>query len=142
MLKRLFALSMLCVTFLAGTAAAEVVDRGPPYTSEQFVELSRERVPDSFKYNLDEWWAKAPPYLKDRILAARSEMWWPIILCNYQGFTAGAPGRESAETCEKNWYKNSQRGKEFWSPTGEFVGPSEACLKRNKRTQYGELICD
>lgn len=135
----------LCLSIVLGFAApasAEVVDKGPPYTNDQFVEISKERVPDSFKYNLDEWWAKAPGYLKQRILAARSEMWWAIILCNYQGFAPGASGRESAETCEKNWYKNSQRGKSFWSPTGEFVGPGEACIKRDKRTQYGELICD
>ena len=133
---------MLAAGLLAGTAIAEVVDKGPPYTSDQFMEISYERVPDSFKINLPTWWAKAPKYLKDRILASPSHMWWAIILCNYQGFRPESNGADSADKCEQAWYRNSQRGKQQWSADGKFVEPSEACLKRNKRTQYGELICD
>jgi hypothetical protein len=130
--------ALVCV----GSGLAAVVDNGPPYTSDQFMEISYERVPDSFKTNLPRWWAKAPQYLKDRILAARSDMWWPIILCNYQGFRPESRGADSADKCEQDWYKNSQRGKHQWSPDGRYVEPSDACIKRNKRTQWGELICD
>ena len=130
----------LCV--FAGVALAVVVDNGPPYTSDQFMEISYERVPDQFKTNLPKWWAKAPKYLKDRILNSPSQMWWAIILCNYQGFRPESHGTDSAEVCEQNWYKNSQRGKQQWTPDGRYVEPTQACLTRNKRTQYGELICD
>ena len=132
----------LALMVLAGAAVATVVDNGPPYTSDQFMEISYERVPDEFKTNLAKWWAKAPKYLKDRILAAPSQMWWPIILCNYQGFRPESNGSDSAATCESNWYKASQRGKQQWSADGKYIEPSPACLSRNKRTQWGELICD
>ena len=133
---------MLALGLLAGTGHAAVVDPGPPYTSDQFMEISYERVPDAFKTNLPTWWAKAPKYLKDRILAAPSHMWWAIILCNYQGFRPESNGSDSATTCENNWYKNSQRGKQQWSADGKFVEPSAACVARNKRSQWGELLCD
>jgi len=130
------------VVFASGIALAAVVDNGPPYTNDQFMQISYERVPDEFKTNLPKWWAKAPQYLKDRILAAPSQMWWPIILCNYQGFKPESHGADSAETCENNWYRASQRGKQQWSADGKYVEPSQACLQCNKRTQWGELICD
>jgi hypothetical protein len=132
----------LAVALLAGAAVAAVVDNGPPYTSDQFEVISQERFPESFKTNLAKWWAKAPPYLKARILAAPSDRWWPIILCNYQGFKPESNGADSAATCENNWYKNSQRGKQQWSADGHYIEPTQACLSRNKRTQWGELICD
>ena len=132
----------LALVVLGGVAIAAVVDPGPPYTSDQFMEISYERVPDEFKTNLPKWWLKAPKYLKDRILAAPSQMWWPIILCNYQGFKPESHGTDSAEVCEKNWYAASQRGKQQWSSDGHYIEPSQACITRNKRTQWGELICD
>ena len=132
----------LALGLAAEAAIAAVVDNGPPYTSDQFMVISYERVPDSFKTNLPKWWAKAPKYLKDRILAAPSEMWWPIILCNYQGFRPESNGQDSADKCEKDWYRNSQRGKQQWSQDGHYIEPTEACIKRNKRTQWGEIICD
>jgi hypothetical protein len=132
----------LALGLLVGAAVAAVVDPGPPYTNDQFMEISNERLPDAFKKTLPAWWAKAPKYLKDRILAAPSDMWWPIILCNYQGFRPESNAQDSADVCEKQWYRNSQRGKQQWSPDGKFVEPSDACVKRNKRSQYGELLCD
>ncbi len=132
----------LALGLCAGAALATVVDNGPPYTSDQFMELSYERVPDQFKTNLPKWWAKAPKYLKDRILAAPSDMWWPIILCNYQGFRPESHSQDSADKCEKEWYRSSERGKQRWTADGRYVEPSAACLARNKRTEYGELVCD
>ena len=132
----------LAVVVMAGVATAAVVDNGPPYTSDQFMVISYERVPDSFKLNLPVWWAKAPKYLKDRILASPSQLWWPVILCNYQGFRPESDGPDSATTCEQNWYKNSQRGKQQWTPDGRYLEPTDACLQRNKRTKWGELVCD
>jgi len=128
--------------FFAGFAAAAIVDRGPPYSNDQFLELVGERVPPGFRQILPEWWAKAPDYLRKRVLASPSEKWWPIILCNYMGFKPGAPGDQSAEKCEDDWYRNSQRGKANWSPDGQWLGPSEECRKRDKRSKWGELICD
>ena len=142
MLFRLLSALMVASSLLSGWAFAAVVDRGPPYTEEQFMEISNERLPEAFKKTLPAWWAKAPKYLKDRILNAPSDMWWPIILCNYQGFRPESHGTDSAEKCEKDWYRNSQRGKQQWSADGTYVEPSEACIKRNKRSQWGELICD
>jgi len=132
----------LAAGLFVGVAVAEVVDKGPPYTNEQFMDISNERLPDAFKKTLPQWWAKAPKYLKDRILAAPSEMWWPIILCNYQGFRPDSNGTDSADKCEKQWYRNSQRGKQQWSADGKFVEPSAECVARNKRSQWGELLCD
>jgi hypothetical protein len=34
------------------------------------------------------------------------------------------------------------RGAKSWSPDGQWVGPSDACRKRDKGSQWGELICD
>jgi hypothetical protein len=132
----------LGVMLLVGAAMAAVVDHGPPYTNDQFMEISNDRLPDAFIKTLPTWWAKAPKYLKDRILAAPSDMWWPIILCNYQGFRPESHGQDSAEVCEKQWFTASQRGKQQWTADGRYVEPSAACIQRNKRTQYGELLCD
>jgi hypothetical protein len=132
----------LAFALAGGVAIAAVVDKGPPYTSDQFVEISNERLPEAFKKTLPQWWSKAPQYLKNRILAAPSDMWWPIILCNYQGFRPESKGTDSADKCEKDWYKNSQRGKQQWSADGRYIEPSAACVARNKRSQWGELLCD
>jgi len=141
-------LSILCCVLgfaiFGSIASAEVVDRGPPYTNDDFLALSKSRMPRaSFgKDSLENWWARAPEYLRKRVLNSPSHMWWPIILCNFMGFQPDAPGDQSAEKCEQDWYKNSQRGKSSWSPDGEWVGPSDACVKRDKRSKWGELICD
>ncbi len=127
---------------LAGPAAAAVVDKGPPYTEQQFLELSADRVPDSFKSQLASWWARAPAYLKRRILNAPSDMWWPIILCNYLGYKPDAGPALDPTKCEQDAYRGTQRGKSMWTKDGQWIGPSEECKKRDKRTQWGELICD
>ena len=132
-----FALSAVKVS-----AATDPADHGPPYTSADFLALSGSRVPTEMRKTLPEWWARAPEYLRKRILGAPSDMWWSIILCNYMGFKPEGMDAGGAEKCEKDSYKASQRGKNFWTADGQWVGPSEECRKRNKTTQYGELICD
>ena len=140
-------LCVLCLALVAGLASvkdvwAAVPDNGPPYTAQQFMEISKERVPNDFRRNLPDWWARAPEYLKKRILSHWSYMWWPIILCNYMGFKPEGMPPGGAEKCEQDSYKASQRGKSMWTEDGRWIGPSEECKKRDKRTQYGELVCD
>lgn len=140
-------LSVLCLALMVGVAAvkdvsAAVSDNGPPYTDAQFLALAPARLPTGFQRILADWWPRAPDYLRKRVLNARSEMWWPIILCNFQGFTPDGMAPGGAEKCEQEAYKSSQRGRSFWSEDGQWIGPSEECKKRDKRTQWGELICD
>lgn len=139
-------LSVVCVAVTmwasVGSVAAEVVDKGPPYSGDDFLALAATRLPNGFARILPNWWARAPEYLKKRILAAPSDMWWPIIQCNYMGFKPEGMDVGGADKCEKDAYKASQRGKSFWTADGRWIGPSEECKKRDKRTQWGELICD
>lgn len=91
--------------------------------------------------NAVKFWRKAPPELKARILAAPKEKRWPIILCNFLGFNIGTTGRTDPDLCEGRVYADIVRGQESWSSDGNWVGPSEACRARNKRNEYGQLIC-
>jgi hypothetical protein len=140
-------LSLICLAFVVGflavkDASAAVADNGPPYTEAQFLEISKDRLPIEFRRNLNDWWAKAPDYLRKRILNAPSQMWWHIILCNYMGFKPAGMPPGGADKCEQDSYRASQRGRNNWNEKGEWVGPSEECKKRDKRTEWGELICD
>lgn len=145
-MRRLF--WVICVTAFAAilgvsAVSAAVEDRGPPYTDEQFLTIAAERLPNQFnRDSLRDWWARAPGYLRKRILSASSDMWWPIILCNYLGFKPEGMPPGGAEKCEQDAYRSMQRGKNSWAADGTWVGPSEECRKRDKRTQWGELICD
>jgi hypothetical protein len=139
--------SLLCVAVVIAilgisSVSAEAVDRGPPYTDEQFLALAADRLPNGFRRDLPAWWKRAPGYLRHRILNAPSYMWWPIILCNYMGYKPEGMEAGGADKCEQDAYRASQRGKNFWTPDGQWIGPSEECKKRDKRTQWGELICD
>jgi hypothetical protein len=142
LMLRLLAAVWIVLAF--GTSAAFAIeDRGPPYTDEQFLALAPERLPRDFlRMDMAKWWARAPAYLRQRVLNSPSEMWWPIIMCNFQGFKPGGVGNESAEKCEREAYAGAQRVKKSWSPDGQWIGPSEECVKRDKRSQWGELICD
>jgi len=144
MARRAWALCLVfAFAFLSGgIAAAEIVDHGPPYTDAEFMALAETRIPSTFMQILPKWWPRAPAYLRQRVLNAPSHMWWPIILCNYQGFRPESTSRDSAEKCERDAYENSQRGKNFWTKDGQWVGPSAECIRGDKRTQWGELICD
>jgi hypothetical protein len=139
-------LASLLVAFVALTGAglvhAKVPDPGPPYTEAQFLSISRERLPYELQENLPKWWGLAPEYLKKHILNAHSERWPSIIMCNYFGFRPDVQGALNSAKCEEEHFQASQRGKKNWSADGQWVGPSEACVKRNKRSQYGELLCD
>ncbi|MBP6013118.1 MAG: hypothetical protein KBA31_12900 [Alphaproteobacteria bacterium] len=128
----------------AGVSRADVPDSGPPYTDQQFLALAPERLPIEFRNpkRLSDWWARAPAYLRQHMLNSKSEMWWPIIQCNYMGYKPNEVGDLNSAKCERQSYENSQRGKKNWSPDGQWIGPSEECRKRDKRSQWGELICD
>jgi hypothetical protein len=131
------------ISLFAAEASAAIPDNGPPYTDAQFIALSAERLPSSFdKRSLAEWWARAPDYLRRHVLNSRSEMWWHIILCNFMGFRPDLQGPQNSRKCEEDSFKASQRGKNNWSADGTWIGPSEECRKRDKRSQWGELICD
>ena len=69
-------------------------------------------------------------------------MWWPIIECNFFGYRPDVQGPTNSLKCEQDLYKASQRGKNMWTEDGRWIGPSEECKKRDKRTEYGELVCD
>jgi len=144
MLRLFSALCLVLGVALFGPAAsAEPVDNGPPYTDRQFLDLIGVRIPSDFnRGKVEEWWARAPDYLRRRVLNSSSQMWWPIIMCNFMGFKPEGMEVGGADKCEQDWYKNSQRGKKNWSADGQWIGPSEECRKRDKRTQWGELICD
>ena len=141
---RLFSMAMLCVgiALSAVTASAKVPDPGPPYTEEQFLAISQERMPFELRANLPKWWSQAPDYLKKHILTSHSERWPSIIMCNYFGFRPDAAGALNSNKCEDEHYQASQQGKKNWTPDGQWVDPSPECIKRNKRTKYGELVCD
>ena len=141
---RLFSMAMLClgIAMSAVTASAKVPDPGPPYTEEQFLSISQERMPYELRANLPKWWSQAPDYLKKHILTSHSERWPSIIMCNYFGFRPDAAGALNSNKCEEEHYQASQQGKKNWTPDGQWVDPSPECIKRNKRTKYGELVCD
>lgn len=91
--------------------------------------------------NAVKFWRKAPTDLKARVMAAPREKRWPIILCNFLGFNIGTTGPTDPELCEGRAYADILRGQDSWSPDGHWVGPSEECRARNKRNEYGQLIC-
>ena len=123
-------------------ATAKVADPGPPYTEAQFLAISQERLPYELRTNLPKWWSQAPDYLKKHILNTDSQRWPSIIMCNYFGFRPDQQGALNSAKCEEEHFQASQRGRKNWSDDGQWLGPSEACVKRNKRSQYGELLCD
>ena len=140
-------LSVLCVALVTGVSivkdvSAAVADNGPPYTNEQFLALAPDILPNGFRRILPDWWPRAPEYLRKRILSARSDMWWPIIQCNLMGFKPEGMAPGGADKCERDQYQSTQRGRNSWSADGQWVGPSDECRKRDKRSQWGELICD
>ena len=135
--------AVLVALALGGAAAGAVSDNGPPYTDQQFFELAKDRLPREFlRLDLPSWWSKAPAYLRHRVLNTPSEKWWFVMLCNFQGFKPEGMEAGGADKCEREAYENSQRKKSSWSADGQWIGPSEECRKRDKRSQWGELICD
>jgi hypothetical protein len=141
-------LAVLCLVLIVGVAAVkdvradDVPDNGPPYTDAQFLAIAPYRLPNGFARALPDWWKRAPSYLRQRILSSPSAKWWFIIECDYMGFKPEGMGIGGADKCVDDAYRASQRGKSMWGPDGQWIGPSEACKKRDKRTQFGELICD
>lgn len=139
-MKRLV-LAAVASLMLAGSVSASE-DPGPPYTESQFFALAGERLSGIQDSRLEDWWAKQPSYLRQRILSHPRDYWWPIILCNYQGHTTVANGGDPLTRCEKDRYDLSQAQAGFWSADGQYIGPSEECLKRGKRDRNGVPICD
>lgn len=130
------------VLVLPLAANAKVADPGPPYTEDQFIAISQERLPYELRTNLPKWWSQAPDYLKKHILTTDSQRWPSIIMCNYFGFRPDQGGAMNSAKCEEEHFQASQRGRKNWTDDGQWVGPSEDCIKRNKRSKYGELLCD
>lgn len=136
---------VLAAAFAAFSVQAKVKDPGPPYTDEQVLEISKDRIAnEEFVKMMPSWWGKAPKYIKDRIKSIPSERWWAVIICNIQGFSKLEDGgyTQAAIRCEDEFMESQKRGAKSWSPDGQWVGPSEACRKRDKRSEWGELICD
>ncbi|HAH10419.1 MAG TPA: hypothetical protein DCL54_07085 [Alphaproteobacteria bacterium] len=140
----------VCIALLAAglglpVLAEPVSDPGPPYTDEQFLAISKQRISnEQFVEMLPDWWGRAPKYLKDRIKSIPSERWWAVIVCNIQGYSKLEDGGYAprAIKCEDEFMASQKRGAKSWSADGKWVGPSEACIKRDKRSQWGELVCD
>lgn len=132
----------LALVLTVHEARAKVPDPGPPYTDAQFLAISQERLPYELRTNLPKWWSQAPDYLKKHILNTHSERWPSIIMCNYFGFRPDLQGELNSAKCEEEHFRASQRGRKNWSDDGQWVGPSEECVRRNKRSKYGELLCD
>jgi len=138
----LFVLSVIAVVATAFGVAAKAVDNGPPYTDAQFIAIMDDRTPEMLREQLHSWWARAPEYLRKHVLSSPSDRWASIIKCNYFGFRPDVQGPLNSQKCEDEDYAGIQRGKKMWSADGQWVGPSEDCVKRDKRTKYGELVCD
>jgi hypothetical protein len=129
----------------APISAASIADPGPPYTNEQFLEISRQRISNEpFLEILPSWWSRAPDYLRNRILNIHSTRWWSVIICNIQGQSKLEDGGYTAKAiqCEDEFLKAQARGKNSWTGDGRWIGPSEDCRRRDKRSEWGELICD
>lgn len=141
---RLFSMVILIlgIALSAETASAKIPDPGPPYTGEQFLAISQERMPFELRANLPKWWSQAPDYLKKHILSTHSDRWASIIMCNFFGFRPDTAGALNSAKCEEDHYQASQQGKKSWTADGQWVDPSPECIKRNKRSKYGELLCD
>ncbi len=141
-MKRLILAFFACFA-LSGPALAESVDlSGLTDEEREIVETLQTTGANARNVeNAIAFWRKAPADLKARIMAAPREKRWPIILCNFLGFTIGTTGRTDPELCEGRVYADILRGQESWSADGKWVGPSEQCRARNKRNEYGQLIC-
>lgn len=133
---------MLALMASGLSVAAKVPDKGPPYTDEQFLAISDERTPEALRAQLHNWWARAPQYLRQHVLTSASDRWPGIIKCNYMGYRPDVEGPLNSRKCEEEDYAGVQRGKKMWTEDGQWVGPSEECIKRDKRSKYGELVCD
>jgi len=113
-------------------------DQGPPYTESQFFALN-ERRPGIQGPSITAWWSIQPDYLRTRILAHDRKYWWPIILCNYQGYQQNQRENGPLNACERNAFENAERGRDWWTADGQFKGPSAEC--RATRDRYGVPMC-
>ncbi|MEQ1752873.1 MAG: hypothetical protein ABL973_01930 [Micropepsaceae bacterium] len=137
-----FVFGMIVVVATAFGVAAKVPDNGPPYSDAQFLAISDERTPEGARAQLHAWWARAPEYLRKHVLSSPSDRWPGIIKCNYMGFRPDVEGPMNSKKCEDEDYAGVQRGKKMWTADGQWIGPSEECIRRDKRSKYGELVCD
>lgn len=142
-MPRFFAVVLFFLGAFPAAASEAFNDPGPPYTSEQFLEISKHRISsEQMKKILPSWWARCPDYLRQRILSIHSTRWLAVIICNIQGYSGDGRYGPEAIACEDQYMRQQARGAEMWTKDGQWVGPSEACRARNKRSQWGELICD
>jgi len=122
-----------------GTALAAA--NHPDICSDEFIKQNPdfERYINRSEQRYRNWCRKMPADLKKRLQREPLEKWWSIILCNYLGYELGS--KEAAE-CEKSVLERQRSVESEWTEDGEYIGPSEECRKRNKRSRWGELICD
>lgn len=129
---------LIAFTLVLGSGPALA---GPPWTEEQFFSQVQFTTIIKNRALLEDWWQRQPNFLRQRILNSDERMWWPIILCNYFGFKPGAEARASAERCERDIRADHDRGLEEWTQNGQYKGANDSCRVRNKRDQYGRLVC-
>ncbi len=128
----------LALSLDLGTAAAQTL-QGPdlPRDPADQKELARVLIADP--RDLGDKWSKVPLYLKQRIISEPRETWGSILLCNFFGYKSGSP---EAKKCETDSVANIKNQSSQWAEDGTFKGPSKDCIARDKRNQYGVLLCD
>ncbi len=133
-----FALALMLAAWTAARA------EGPALTPEERQVIETLIIGTPTERNINAalgFWRGAPEALKQRILATPKEERWPIVLCNYLGFDNEAVASATPERCETKVPADIDRGNASWSADGQWVGPSDECRARNKRNEYGQLIC-
>ena len=129
-----------CTGFVLSAAASYAASLGGPDIPQDAAarkELARVLIIDPL--DLDQKWADMPAYLKQRIVSEPKEKWGSILLCNFFGFKSGS---DEAHKCEADSMANIKNTNSQWAADGTFLGPSKECVARDKRNQYGVLLCD
>lgn len=85
------------------------------------------------------WWSKAPEKLRSKLEGSELNRWGSIVICDYLGFRVGT---QEGETCAQDRYEKRMATADQWGPNGEYVGPSQECIARNKTDKWGRLICE
>jgi hypothetical protein len=146
-------MKLLTSAFLAGFAAglapaalaetAKTESAAPQDDTEsRIVAIMQERGARADQIdNTLKWWRRLEPEFQNRILAAAPEAAWAMIICDFQGFGPRNVGAERAAKCEADVQEDIDRGRTQWGADGKFQGASQDCKARNKRDEWGRLIC-
>lgn len=135
------ALMLAFTVLLMGAATALDLSSVTEEERQIVAALSRSGATPKHAENAILFWRQADPALKARVRAAPEDRRWPVILCYFLGFETGSTGRTDPARCEDTLYADSERGRDSWSPDGQWLGPSPECRARNKRNGYGQLEC-